>query len=257
MTANLPAILAQALQSLSAARVETCLVESLPPSLRQRLDSRLNADFERTGLKVIPGEKVSIEEIQAARGLIQEASKPLSVKRIAAEIARCLNGTKGRNADSADTQMLTDIFLEELVDKPGDAVIQALRDWVRESVWRPAPAEILAKVERLLCVRKSLARILDDLEREAKGEVKQLARQPHDKTPYSEWPAEQKARINDLLSTAFGEMGVGRKMQPEAKMQPPPEPGPEERAAALERLKKARALMGQTEGVSMSRRDGE
>lgn len=154
------------------------------------------------GLELIPGPKVPAEAIRQARALLRASSETLSALELGREIARCLTGAKSRKTESADIQMLTEIFLEELATKPADAVRQALRDWVKESVWWPSPAEILAKVERLTSSRRSLAGILDRLERES-------AQEPQE---YRQLSQEQRAHRLSKLAALKAELTEGMSM---------------------------------------------
>jgi hypothetical protein len=142
----------------------------LPPTTRAQLRPRFSNEYEAvrddSGRELPAPEGVigyartgEISPAEAASALadLEPLLRPIEPERLAREITVGLTVTKSRAGEEADKKILGAVFARQLAEFPADVVAGAFDGWIRCEVWRPAPAEIRERCNRLMRARRSLA----------------------------------------------------------------------------------------------------
>lgn len=172
--------------------------------------------------------------LQSALAAIVEASQPCGPERAGQIVQRLLGAYPNRTAADPKTYVASLTF--DLARYPADIAQEAADEVRRTSDFLPTSAKLCLAADRLMGRRF-------DKRIKAERLLAEHKRRQRPK-PYSEWTDEEKTKAERALKAALEAAGaeartVPREHEVQASGQQP-EPSPEEREAALERLRKVR-----------------
>lgn len=138
--ATLPATVMNALSGADAWSTDKALVASLPPSVRSRLKSKVNNDFDLIGYEL--SDRLDRDDAGAALAVVEASCKPCNPTVALSEVGGCFAATTAREHDQLDIQVTLKAMVAGLAEFPEDVIRDACRAYARCHKWRPSLSEL-------------------------------------------------------------------------------------------------------------------